>query len=92
MDLLQKLKYKRGVIKTDSKLDTYYQSMLDAAKAELKAEDISESVLTTEYGQNCIVHCADLMIDKTDRATNPTMILMKNTLSAQTKGERCSDD
>ena len=93
MDLLKKFKLNRKELNvTNKKLDEYYQSLLDSAKAELKAEDITEGVLKTEYGQNCIIHCANLMIEGIDRATNPTMTLMKNTLSSMTKGEQYSDD
>lgn len=93
MDLLKKFKLNRKELSVNNKpIEEYYQSLLNSAKVELKAEDISEEVLKTEYGQNCIIHCANLMIDGIDRATNPTMILMKNTLSSMTKGERYSDD
>lgn len=93
MDLLKKFKLNRKELNvTNSKLDEYYQYLLDSAKAELKAEDITDGVLKTEYGQSCIIYCANLMIEGLDRATNPTMILMKNTLSSMTKGEKYSDD
>ena len=51
MDLLKKFKLNRKELNvTNSKLDEYYQYLLDSAKAELKAEDITDGVLKTEYG------------------------------------------
>lgn len=86
--LLDKLKNNRGVMLSDTSMDAFYQEKLDSAIAEFKADDISDSVLSSDYGQVCIVYLACLIIDKMDRASNPTLLLMKNTLSNITKGER----
>lgn len=91
MDLLQTLKLNRKAILTDYSLDTYYKDAIDSAKAELSVENISDSVLNSEYGQRVIIYCSELILDKKDRATDPTLILMKNTLSNMTDGERCEN-
>ena len=91
MDLLQKLKFSRGIIKADDSLDDYYKEAIMSAIAELSSDNVSESVLNSLYGRRAIIYCAGLIMDKKDRATDPTLILMKNTLSNMTDGERCED-
>ena len=72
----------------DNSLNDYYENFLIMAQAQLKAEDISETVLATELGNFAIVLAADDLMNKKDIADNSTITLLRNLLTASTKGER----
>ena len=87
-ELLAMFKKTIGDLSTSTELDDYYNNFLSIAKASLLAEDISEDVLDTEVGMAAIVLYAEKLMDKEGIADNPTLNLLKNLLSAQTKGGR----
>lgn len=87
-ELLAMFKKTIGDLSTSTELDDYYNNFLAIAKASLLAEDISEDVLETEVGMAAIVLYAEKLMDKEGIADNPTLNLLKNLLSAQTKGGR----
>lgn len=87
-ELLAIFKKTIGDLSTSTELDDYYKNFITIAKASLLAEDISEDVLDTEVGMAAIVLYAEKLMDKEGIADNPTLNLLKNLLSAQTKGER----
>jgi len=87
-ELLAMFKKTIGDLSTSTELDDYYKNFITIAKASLLAEDISEDVLDTEVGMAAIVLYAEKLMDKEGIADNPTLNLLKNLLSAQTKGER----
>lgn len=91
MDLLTMFKISIGVLDTDTSLDWYYTNLLNMATADLASDDISVTVLDTEIGKVTVVLYAELLMNQKDIATNPTLILLKNKLSAMTKGERVTD-
>lgn len=87
--LLAKFKLAIGDLTPGTELDTYYTEKLDAAQAIIAANDISDSILATELGMSAIVLQAQVLMGNVDADEgNRTIILMRNTLSAQTKGER----
>ena len=75
----------------DSGLDSYYEEQLTQAAAILRSNDISETVLSSELGKATIVMYAKTIMDGKDVATDNTCVLLRNTLSVQTKGERYAD-
>ena len=87
-ELLKKLKQSIGVLYNDTSLDSFYGTKLQIAINDYLAEDISESVLATEYGKDAVVLYAIALINQVEIATNPTIIFTKNKLSLLTKGER----
>jgi len=87
-ELLAMFKKTIGDLSTSTELDDYYNNFITIAKASLLAEDISEDVLDTEVGMAAIVLYAEKLMDKEGIADNPTLNLLKNLLSAQTKGGR----
>lgn len=87
-ELLAMFKKTIGDLSTSTELDDYYNNFITIAKASLLAEDISEDVLETEVGMAAIVLYAEKLMDKEGIADNPTLNLLKNLLSAQTKGGR----
>ena len=87
-ELLAMFKKTIGDLSTSTELDDYYNNFLSIAKASLLAEDISEDVLDTEVGMAAIVLYAEKLMDKEGIADSPTLNLLKNLLSAQTKGGR----
>ena len=87
--LIKKLKLTMGDFTPNSEdLDEYYGNFLDMAAAELRANDISETVLAGELGQCAIVLYAKTKIEGGDTVKDATCIFLRNTLSVQTKGER----
>ncbi len=87
--LLAKLKLAIGDLTPGKELDDYYTVKLDTAQAIIAANDISDSILATELGMSAIVLQAQVLMGNVDADEgNRTIILMRNTLSAQTKGER----
>lgn len=90
--LLSKFKLSVGDLTPGaSGLDEYYESFLISATAILRSNDISEAALKSELGQSSIVMYAKALMEGTDTATDPTCVLLRNTLSVQTKGERYAD-
>ncbi len=89
--LLPQFKLTIGDLKPSSDLDDYYLNFLTMAAAGVRKDDISDEVLQTELGNSYIVLYADALINKRDVATDPTLILLRNTLSVQTKGMRYAD-
>ena len=61
------------------------------AKEQILPNDISETVLDSELGASAIILYAKALMNEKDVATDPTLILLINTLSAKTKGERYAD-
>ena len=86
--VLERLKYRYGDLNKNSELDgTFYDEAIFEAVADMKTEDICKEALESDYGQTAITFAASLIINQMDLATNPTLNLMKNKLSAMTKGE-----
>ena len=87
--LLAKFKLAIGDLTPGAELDAYYTEKLDTAQAIIAANDISDSILATELGMSAIVLQAQVLMGNVDADEGSrTIILMRNTLSAQTKGER----
>lgn len=90
--LLDKFKISIGDITPGNNgLDSFYEEQLTQAAAILRSNDISESVLSSELGKAAIVMYAKTLMDGKDVATDSTCVLLRNTLSVQTKGERYAD-
>jgi len=89
--LLPQFKLTIGDLTPSSDLDEYYLNFLAMAAASLRQNDISDEVLSTDLGCSAVVLHAKALMDKTDVATDPTLILLRNTLSVQTKGNRYAD-
>ena len=87
-ELLAMFKRSIGDLSDSAEMDEYYINLLSQAQAVLQAEDISESVLNTDLGKVAVVFAAQLLMDGKDIANNPTLNLMRISLSAQTKAER----
>ena len=91
-ELLNTFKLTIGDLTPSTENDAYYQNFINQAKAQLLSNDIDEETLTeTELGQSAIVAYAEALMYKRDVATDPTLTLLRNTLSAQTKGKRYAD-
>ena len=89
--LLPKFKLTIGDFTPSSDLDEYYINFLKMAAASLLENDISENVLKTELGDSTVVLHAKALMDGKDIASDPTLKLLRNTLSVKTKGERYAD-
>lgn len=89
--LLPKFKLTIGDLTPSSDLDDYYLNFLKMAAASLCENDISETVLQTELGNSAVVLYAKALLNEKDVATDQTLILLRNTLSVQTKGNRYAD-
>ncbi len=89
--LLPQFKLTIGDLTPSSDLDGYYLNFLTMAAASLLEDDISEAVLSSELGVSAVVLYAKALMNEKDTATDPTLILLKNTLSVQTKGDRYAD-
>lgn len=87
-ELLAMFKKSIGDLTPGTELDDYYKNFLYMAKAQLEAEDISEMVLASDLGQFATVLCAQLLMSDKSTADNSTLILLRNMLTARTKGER----
>lgn len=87
-ELLAMFKKSIGDLSSDSGLNDYYGNFIIMAQAQLSAEDISEVALATDLGRFAIVLCAKLLMNNEDTANNSTLMLLRNLLTAQTKGER----
>lgn len=90
--LLAKFKLAIGDLTPGTALDDYYTEKLTSAYAALASCDISETVLATDLGMSAIVLWAKVLMEGGDVAENKTLQLLRNTLSAQTKGERYGGD
>ena len=90
-ELLAMFKKSIGDLSQDTSLDSYYTNYLTMAEAQLQAEDISQSVLNTELGRFATVLSAQLLMNDKSIADNSTLILLRNLLTAQTKGERIDE-
>ena len=73
-------------------LNKYYENFLSMAAAELRANDISETILASELGGCAVVLYAKARMEGVDTTTDKTCIFLRNTLSIQTKGERRGSD
>lgn len=91
MELLAMFKLTIGDFTPDDSLDAYYNNFLTMAKNQMLSNDISEDVINSELGQETVVLWAEALMNKKDIADEPTLVLLRNTLSAQTKGERYAD-
>ena len=91
-ELLAMFKRSIGDLSNNSDMDEYYINFILQAQTILQSEDISESVLDTDFGKVTIVFAAKLLMDGQDIANNPTLTLMRNSLTAQTKAERSADN
>ena len=87
-ELLAMFKKSIGDLSDDNSLNDYYENFLIMAQSQLKAEDISETVLATDLGSFATVLFAKLLMNDESTADNSTLILLRNLLTAQTKGER----
>lgn len=91
--LLEKFKLTIGDLTPGAKdLNEYYKNFLAMAAAELRANDISETVLAGELGQCAIVIYAKAKMEGAETAADKNCILLRNTLSMQTKGERSQNE
>lgn len=91
-DVMNMFKFTIGDLTPGTDRDEYYQNFIDQAKAQLLAEDIDEGVLlNTELGESALVAHAEALMEKRDIASDPTLLLLRNKLSAQTKGKRYAD-
>ncbi len=90
-ELLAMFKLTIGDRSPDTTLDDYYENFLNMAAEQLKSNDISDEVLATKLGQSAVVLWAEALMNKKDIAGDSTLTLLRNTLAAQTKGERYAD-
>ena len=91
-DVMNAFKLTIGDLTSGTERDGYYQNFIDQAKAHLLSEDIDEEVLlATELGAFALVAHAEALMQKRDIADDPTLLLLRNKLSAQTKGKRYAD-
>lgn len=90
-ELLAMFKLTIGDYTPDTALDDYYKNFLNMAAEQLKSNDISDETLETNLGQSAVVLWAEALMAKKDIANEPTLILLRNTLAAQTKGARYAD-
>ena len=89
--ILPKFKLSVGDLTPGEEMDEYYLNLLTMAKEQILSNDISETVLDSELGASAIILYAKALMNEKDVATDPTLILLINTLSAKTKGERYAD-
>lgn len=90
-ELLAMFKKSIGRLDGGTELDSYYQSYIDTAAADLSTDDISEAALNTELGRALIVLYAIKLMNDEDVASNATINLMRNKLTAITRGDRHVD-
>lgn len=90
--ILNRLKSERGILVSDTSADAFYNEKITFAISSLLSEDIVDCSLRTDFGKTVIIYYASLLIDGKDIASDATLTLMRNTLSAMAKGERYSDD
>ncbi len=91
-DVMNMFKLTIGDLTKGTAQDAYYQNFIDGAKAYLLSEDIDESVLlSSDLGAVAIVAHAEALMQKRDIANDPTLLLLRNQLSARTKGNRYAD-
>ncbi|MDE7440234.1 MAG: hypothetical protein K2N23_06990 [Clostridia bacterium] len=89
--LLPQFRQTVGDFTPSSDLDDYYLNFLSMAAASLRGDDISDEVLQTELGKSAVILFAKALMDGKDVAADPTLKLLRNTLSVQTKGDRYAD-
>lgn len=87
-ELLAMFKGSIGDLSDNMDLDDYYLTHLTMAKAQLIEEDISESNLESDIGKFAIVLSAKLLMNNESIADNSTLTLLRNLLTAKTKGDR----
>lgn len=90
-ELLAMFKKSIGRLDGGTELDSYYQSYIDTATADLSTDDISEAALQTDLGKSAVVLYAIKLMNNEDIANNVTINLMRNKLTAITRGERHAD-
>ncbi len=91
-DLIAMFKLSIGDLTPTTENDGYYKTFIDQAKAILLSNDIDEVVLLdTDLGKTTVVAFAEALMNKRDVAVDPTLTLLRNTLSAQTKGQRYAE-
>lgn len=90
-DLLAMFKKSIGRLDDGTELDSYYTQYIDTAVADLSTDDISEAALNTELGRALIVLYAIKLMNDEDVASNATINLMRNKLTAITRGDRYVD-
>lgn len=90
-ELLAMFKKSIGRLDNGTDLDSYYKSMIDTAAADLSTDDISEAALQSDLGKYAIVLYAIKLMNNEDIAGNATINLMRNKLTAITRGERYDD-
>lgn len=88
VELLAMFKKSIGDFSPSTELDDYYTNFLILSQSQLEAEDISVSSLESNLGKFAIVLTAQQIMNDKSIADNNTIILLKNLLVAQTKGER----
>lgn len=90
-ELLAMFKKSIGRLDGGTELDGYYKSMIDTAAADLSTDDISEAALQTDLGKCAVVLYAIKLMNNEDIANNATINLMRNKLTAITRGEAYAD-
>lgn len=88
VELLAMFKKSIGDFSQGTELDEYYTNFLILSQSQLEAEDISVLSLESNLGKFAIVLTAQQIMNDKSIADNNTIILLKNLLVAQTKGER----
>lgn len=87
-NLLAMLKKSIGRLDNGTELDSYYQSKIDTAVADLSTDDISEAALNTDLGRSLIVLYAIKLMNDEDVASDSAIRLMRNKLTSITRGDR----
>lgn len=87
-NLLAMLKRSIGRLDNGTELDSYYQSKIDTAVADLSTDDISEAALNTDLGRSLIVLYAVKLMNDEDIASDSAIRLMRNKLTSITRGDR----
>lgn len=90
-ELLAMFKRSIGRLDGGTELDSYYKQYIDTAVADLSTDDISEAALNTELGRALIVLYAIKLMNDENVASNSTINLMRNKLTAITRGDRYVD-
>ena len=89
--LLKQFKLTIGDLTPGTSMDEYYTNFIDMAYQQLSANDISDKALASELGCSAIVLYAKSLMNGEDVASNPTLILLRNTLSVSSKGDAYVD-
>lgn len=86
--LLTQFKLSIGDFNGGTDLDSYYSNFLQMAIDDLITDDISQTQLDSSLGKALTILYAEALMNKTDIATNPTILLLRTKLAALTAGDR----